>query len=148
MIWYPRAVLPRLRRSLASSWVEAPAPGPVYSFTINRRGQGAYRDAGPYVLAYVELEEGPRMLTNIVDCDVDDVRVGQPVTVVFHDSGERDRAAPLPPTRRGPPGGQQLRHDTTDGDHMSERSERIIRQVVPVRSTGLLIRTSPKAIAR
>ena len=55
-------------------------------FTINRRGQAdlpAYRQAGVYVLAYVELEEGPKMMTNIVDCDLDAVRCGQAVKLVF-----------------------------------------------------------------
>jgi uncharacterized OB-fold protein len=41
-----------------------------------------------YVLAYVELEEGPRMMTNIVDCDAESVRIGQRVEVVFHDTGQ------------------------------------------------------------
>jgi uncharacterized protein len=35
----------------------------------------------------VELEEGPRMMTNIVDCDVDAINIGDPVEVVFHDTG-------------------------------------------------------------
>jgi uncharacterized OB-fold protein len=73
------------------SWVEASGRGSVYSFTINRRGQAdlpAYRQVGPYVLAYVELDEGPRVMTNIVDCDPDSVRIGQRVEVVFHDTGQ------------------------------------------------------------
>ena len=41
-----------------------------------------------YVLAYVELEEGPRVMTNIVECDPNDVRIGQRVEVVFHDTGQ------------------------------------------------------------
>jgi len=63
----------------------------VYSYTVNRRGVAdlpAYREAGVYVLAYVELEEGPRMMTNIVDCDPDSVRIGQKVELVFHDTGQ------------------------------------------------------------
>ena len=63
--------------------VEASGRGTVYSYTINHRGQGDYRDLA-YVLAYVELEEGPRVLTNIVDCDPIQVSVGQAVQVVFH----------------------------------------------------------------
>jgi hypothetical protein len=55
----------------------------VYTFSVVRRGIGAYADA-PYVLAYVELAEGPRVMTNIVDCDVDSVRIGQEVELVFH----------------------------------------------------------------
>ena len=40
------------------------------------------------MLAYVELDEGPRIMTNIVDCDPDSVEVGQRVEVVFHDTGQ------------------------------------------------------------
>jgi hypothetical protein len=87
VIWYPRGFCPDCGGS-ATSWEQATGRGTVYSFTVTRRGQGQWRDAGPYVLAYVELDEGPRLMTNIVDCDVDDVHVGQRVDVVFHDTGE------------------------------------------------------------
>jgi len=81
VIWYPRAFCPECS-SFDISWIEASGRGTVYSYTINRRGQGDYRDLA-YVLAYVELEEGPRVLTNIVDCDPESVSVGQQVEVVF-----------------------------------------------------------------
>jgi uncharacterized OB-fold protein len=71
--------------------VQASGRGTVYSFTVNRRGVAdvaAYRNAGEYVLAYVELDEGPRMMTNIVDCDPNTVKIGQKVELVFHDTGE------------------------------------------------------------
>jgi hypothetical protein len=42
-----------------------------------------FRDAVPYVVAYVQLEEGPQLLTNIVDCDPDVVSIGMPVRVDF-----------------------------------------------------------------
>jgi uncharacterized OB-fold protein len=90
VVWYPRPFCPACA-SLKVRWVEASGRGTVYSFTINRRGQAdlpAYRDAGVYVLAYVELEEGPRVMTNIVDCSPDEVRIGQKVEVVFHDTGQ------------------------------------------------------------
>jgi uncharacterized OB-fold protein len=82
VIWYPRQFCPECS-SFNISYFEASGKGTVYSFAINRRGQGDYRDLA-YVLAYVELDEGPRVLTNIVDCDVDQVSVGQKVQVVFH----------------------------------------------------------------
>jgi uncharacterized OB-fold protein len=87
VIWYPRPFCP-VCASTATSWFDAAGTGTVYSFTVTRKGQGAYRDAGPYVLAYVELDEGPRMLTNIVGCPVDEVAVGQRVSVVFDDTGD------------------------------------------------------------
>jgi uncharacterized protein len=89
-IWYPRPYCPECA-SLHIEWVDASGRGTIYSYTINRRGQAdlpEYRSAGVYVVAYVELDEGPRMLTNIVDCDPDSVRIGQPVEVVFHDTGQ------------------------------------------------------------
>jgi uncharacterized OB-fold protein len=85
--WYPRTLCPACG-SFDTAWIDASGRGTIYSFAVTRRGAGAYRDAAPYVLAYVELEEGPRMMTNIVDCDVDAIGVGDPVEVVFHDTGQ------------------------------------------------------------
>ena len=90
VIWYPRPYCP-VCASLRITWFAASGRGSIYSFTVNRRGQAdlpAYREAGQYVLAYVELEDGPRIMTNIVDCDPDSVRIGQPVELVFHDTGQ------------------------------------------------------------
>ena len=74
--------------SLDTEWVAASGRGHVYSYTVNHRGGGAYQDSAPFVLAYVELDEGPRIMTNIVGADDADLAVGLPVEVVFHDTGE------------------------------------------------------------
>jgi uncharacterized OB-fold protein len=90
LIWYPRPFCSSCA-STRVEWIQASGRGAIYSFTVNRRGQAdlaAYREAGVYVLAYVELEEGPRVMTNIVDCDPDSVSIGQQVEVVFHDTGQ------------------------------------------------------------
>jgi uncharacterized protein len=90
VIWFPRPFCPSCA-STSVEWIQASGRGTIYSFTVNRRGvadMSAYRGAGEYVLAYVELEEGPRMMTNIVDCDPNSVRIGQKVELVFHDTGE------------------------------------------------------------
>jgi uncharacterized OB-fold protein len=86
VIWYPRGLCPNCLSS-ELAWFTATGKGSVYSFTISRKGDGAFRAASPFVLAYVELDEGPRMLTNIVDVDVEAVRIGMPVRAVFHDTG-------------------------------------------------------------
>ena len=52
--------------------------GAIYSVSVMRRGPSA-----PYALAYVTLEEGPAMLTKIVDCDFDRLSIGQRVAVRF-----------------------------------------------------------------
>jgi len=63
---------------------EASGRGTVWTFTVTEQNQvPPFRDATPYVLAYVELEEGPRLLTNVVGCSPDDVRIGLPVRVEF-----------------------------------------------------------------
>jgi hypothetical protein len=83
VIWYPRAICPACG-SLAVTWFDASGGGTVYSFTVVRKGQGPWREAAPYVVAYVELDEGPRVMTNIVGCEPDTVEVGMRVSVVFH----------------------------------------------------------------
>jgi hypothetical protein len=84
--YYPRALCPACL-SDAVEWVRATGRGTVYTFTVTHQNQApGFRDALPYVLAYVELEEGVRMLTNIVDCAPDAVRIGMPVEVVFEDA--------------------------------------------------------------
>ncbi|MGE3273084.1 MAG: Zn-ribbon domain-containing OB-fold protein [Chloroflexota bacterium] len=90
LIWFPRPFCPSCG-SLSVEWIEASGKGTIYTYTVNRRGAGdliEYREPVPYVLAYVELEEGPRIMTNIVDCDVDSVKIGQAVEAIFHDTGE------------------------------------------------------------
>ncbi len=58
--------------------------GEVYTYSIVRQNQmPRFRDALPYVVAYVQLEEGPQLLTNIVDCDPDTVSIGMSVLVDF-----------------------------------------------------------------
>lgn len=87
VIWYPRAICPDCA-SMRTEWFQSAGRGRVYSYTLNHRGQGAYQGAEPYVLAYVELDEGPRMMTNIVGAEADGLAVGLPVEVVFHDTGD------------------------------------------------------------
>src|SRR5271155_3839893 len=77
--WYPRAICP-FCPSDKVEWREASGKGTIYTFSYMRRVKE------PYVIAHVTLAEGPTMLTNIVDCDADDVRIGQAVTVVFQNT--------------------------------------------------------------
>jgi hypothetical protein len=92
----PRA----LCASCLSSEIEhfvASGRGKVYTYTITHQNQApGFREAVPYVMAYVELEEGPRLLTNVVECDPEQVRIGMPVAVDFapcEPSPEGDRFA-------------------------------------------------------
>jgi uncharacterized protein len=87
VLWFPRRHCPSCWTENVSTF-DASGKGVIYSFTVIRKGAMAYKDAGPFVVAYVELAEGPRVMTNIVDCDVETVKVGMPVEVVFHDTGD------------------------------------------------------------
>ena len=83
--YYPRALCPACLSDRVE-WVRCSGRGTVYTFTITYQNQAAgFRDELPYVLAYVELDEGVRTLTNIVGCAPDAVRIGMPVRVTFDD---------------------------------------------------------------
>ena len=84
--FYPRSICP-FCMSDRTEWRQASGRGTVYSFSVMKRADA------PYAIAYVTLEEGPTMLTNIVDCDLDGIAIGQKVKVVFKD---RPGALPAP----------------------------------------------------
>ena len=87
VLWFPRRHCPSCWTENVSTF-DASGKGVIYSFTVIRKGAMLYKDAGPFVVAYVELAEGPRVMTNIVECDVETVAVGMPVEIVFHDTGQ------------------------------------------------------------
>jgi uncharacterized OB-fold protein len=85
---YPRALCP-FCWSDRVEWVQAKGTGSIYTYSVTRRGAPA-----PYCIAYVTLDEGPKMMTNIVDCDLDTIRIGQKVKVVFKKS-ENGTSVPM-----------------------------------------------------
>lgn len=85
--FYPRGSSP-FTLSPNVSLVEAKGTGTIYSFSV-------MRVATPYAIAYVELDEGPRILTNIVDCPLDSIRIGQKVKVVFKPTTAEGAPVPM-----------------------------------------------------
>ena len=84
-IFYPRAVCP-FCLSERLEWVTAGGEGKIYSYTVVRRAMHpAFQDDVPYVLALVELDEGPRLTTNIVAAALDEVRVDMRVRAAYDD---------------------------------------------------------------
>jgi uncharacterized OB-fold protein len=84
--YYPRALCPSCLCDVIE-WVRCTGRGSVYTFTVTYQNQApGFRDELPYVMAYVELEEGVRLLTNLVGCAPDAVRIGMAVEVVFEDA--------------------------------------------------------------
>jgi len=74
--WYPRPLCPFCMGD--TEWVDAVGTGTIYSVSVTRRAGPV-----PYAIAYVALDEGVTMLSNIVDCDLDALRIGQRVKVCF-----------------------------------------------------------------
>ena len=67
-------------------WIQASGRGTVASFTIVRRPVSeAYADEVPYVVALIQLEEGPTLMSNVIGCDPESVAIGMPVEVTFED---------------------------------------------------------------
>ena len=65
-------------------WVESPGRGTVYTYTITRQPVSrALAGRVPWAVLDVELEEGVHLISNMVDCDPDDIEIGMPVEVVF-----------------------------------------------------------------
>jgi uncharacterized OB-fold protein len=63
--FYPRPLCPRCG-SEAVEWVTASGRATLHSYVINHRPAPGFEDDAPYAIAIVQLEEGPRMMTNLV----------------------------------------------------------------------------------
>lgn len=81
---HPRPFCLSCRRTDALGWIEASGRGVVHSFTVVHRSPREDLEA-PYVVALVDLAEGPRLLTWLVGADVGSWRCDQPVQVTFVD---------------------------------------------------------------
>ena len=82
-IFYPRSVCPHCL-SDRLEWTMASGRGRVYSYTIVRRAMNpAFAADLPYIFAIVELEEGPRVTTNLINCAPEDARVDMPVKAAY-----------------------------------------------------------------
>lgn len=83
--FYPRIICANCT-SENLEWVKATGRGRVLTFTIVRRAVSeAYAADVPYVVALIQLDEGPKMMSNVVQCDPETLVVGSPVQVVFED---------------------------------------------------------------
>lgn len=83
-VFYPRALCPHCS-SRRLTWTPVCGRGQIYTMTIVHKAPGAFKEDAPYVVALVELDEGCRMMSNIVDVDPDPskVKIGMPVEIVY-----------------------------------------------------------------
>ena len=95
----PAPICPRCR-SFAADWQELSGRGELYTYTIVHRPVAADQEL-PFVIAVIELEGGGgvRLISNLVDANPEELRIGMPVELVWEDMGPdlampRFRAAP------------------------------------------------------
>lgn len=90
--WYPRAAAPGTLEPIG--WVESPGTGEIYTYSVHFIGPSkAYKGDPPHVVALIDLDEGVRVMSNIVrdegpdypSVDPELVKIGARVRVVFHD---------------------------------------------------------------
>jgi uncharacterized OB-fold protein len=80
-IFYPRAACPTCQGTTLE-WREATGRGEVYAVTVEQRPTlSSWRQEQPFAVALITLEEGVRMISNVIGCPVDDVAVGMAVVV-------------------------------------------------------------------
>ncbi len=85
--FYPRALCPSCWSDRAD-WIEASGGGTVHSFTvIHRPPAPAFAANVPYVVALIDLDEGPRMMANVTGDGARDVRIDDRVHVTFEERG-------------------------------------------------------------
>ncbi len=91
IVFYPRRHCPHCM-GLNVSWKTSQGEGSVYTYTVIRQiAHPAFRDRAPYIIAWIDLDEGFRMLSTIVG---DEIAIGQRVRVTWDDQ-ENDISLPL-----------------------------------------------------
>jgi hypothetical protein len=85
--WHPRPRCPHCG-SERVEWIPASGRGAVHTFTVVRQsGDPYFKTKVPYAVAMIDLDEGVRIMTNIVDTPLDSLAVGMRVEVLFEDAG-------------------------------------------------------------
>ena len=86
--FYPRVICSNCM-SEDLEWEKASGRGRILTFTIVRRAVAEAYDADvPYVVALIQLDEGPTMMSNVVQCAPETLAIGSPVQVAFEDWSE------------------------------------------------------------
>ena len=86
--FYPRPFCPKCW-SDDVSWKEASGRATLYTYSVvHRNDLPPFGERVPYVAAVVDLAEGPRMMTNVVDCEFDALAIGMDLEAVFHPTSD------------------------------------------------------------
>lgn len=86
--FFPRVLCPHCHETHIA-WRKGSGRGKIYTFTISRRPAGpAFKERLPYVVALIDLTEGPRIMSNVVGTDIDAVHIGDRVQIEFEEGSE------------------------------------------------------------
>jgi uncharacterized OB-fold protein len=91
----PIPLCPKCRRKSDLVNFQFSGLGKIYSYTIIHDPPSGFKDLAPYVIALVRLDEGPLVLSQIVDAKQDELKIGMSVQVVFRRIGEAGRTGVL-----------------------------------------------------
>ena len=97
VIFYPRAHCPSCG-GLENTWKESTGNGTVYTYSVVMQSRHpAFKDLGPYAVAYVDLDEGFRLMTNIVNVKdpIHDISCGMKVKVFWYKQGDGEISLPM-----------------------------------------------------
>jgi uncharacterized OB-fold protein len=85
LFFYPRSECPRCLSDHVE-WMKVSGRGHLHTYTVvYQPANAAFHDDTPYIYAVVQLNEGPRMVSNVVQCEIEAVRVDMPLEAVFDD---------------------------------------------------------------
>ena len=83
-VFFPsRIICPECRRKGKLEELKFSGKGRIHSYSVINTPTDEFKDIAPYVVAIVELEEGARVTSQIVDCDPDSIEIGDEVEMVF-----------------------------------------------------------------
>jgi uncharacterized OB-fold protein len=91
ILFPPRYICPFCRRMGKLEPYRLKRQGKVLSYTAVHVAAEGFEDQVPYVLAIIELEDGPRLTAQITDCNADEIKIGDEVEIVFRRMGEESQ---------------------------------------------------------
>lgn len=88
-VFFPnRIICPDCRRKGNIESIKFSGKGKIHTYSVIRSPSDEFKTIAPYVVAIVELDEGAKLTAQLVDCEVDDVKIGDPVEMVFRKISE------------------------------------------------------------
>ena len=88
IFFYPREQCPNCY-SADLDWTQVSGKGRLYTFTVvHQTAHPAFQPEAPHIYAIIQLNEGPRMPSNLIECEIDDAQIDMAVQAVFVDASD------------------------------------------------------------